>query len=363
MEKIKNSFGGVIFGILLLIGGTVLLWWNEGNNVRNINSINEVEKQVVSVASDNVDSKNEGKLILTSGSLVTEDEKVTDTDFGFGVKTPVFKRYVEIYEWKEESHTEDDRTTYTYSTSWEDHLIDSSSFHEGTHTNPTSVLYDSNSFYADTVNVGSFGLTLDQKKMLNTRVRYQVEAEQELPEGFDIKAGYVTNAADIDKPAVGDLRIAWEYNDWKEATVLAIQKGDSFTDFVSKDGRKINRIFEGEKSINEVLETMRSEDKAMKWIFRAIGAILIIVGYMAIINPLSTLASFVPFLGGIVGGVLNLIAFLIGLIHSLIIIIIAWFRYRPLLAIILLAVVVLAIVGIVTLVKKNKKVKPVEKEA
>ena len=149
MEKIKNSFGGVIMGILLLIGGTILLWWNEGNNVKNIKSINEVEKQVISVASDKVENKNDGKLVLVSGSLVTADEKVTDTDFGFGVKTPVFKRSVEIYEWKEESHTDDDKTTYTYSTVWEDHLIDSSSFHEGAHTNPTSVPYDSSSFYAD----------------------------------------------------------------------------------------------------------------------------------------------------------------------------------------------------------------------
>ena len=42
MEKIKNSFSGVILGIIFIIIGTVLLWWNEGNNVNNIKTTDEL---------------------------------------------------------------------------------------------------------------------------------------------------------------------------------------------------------------------------------------------------------------------------------------------------------------------------------
>ena len=369
MQKIKNSFGGVIIGLLMVIGGSILLWWNEGNNVKNIESINEVEKAVIEVKSDNVDSKNEGKLILTKGELVTAGDKLNDSVFPVGFKTPKLTRTVEVYEWKEDSNSDSDgNTTYSYNKVWEEVLIDSSNFHQGGHENPTSIPYDSESYVADVVNVGAFLLSNDQKSDLNTKANLVVLEDVELPENVTLSGGYVTTAKDINNPEIGDIRITWQYNDWTKATVLAVQKGDSFEAFVSKGGRKINRIFEGEKTVQEVLETMRNEDKMMKWIFRAVGAALIIFGWMAFINPLTTLTSFVPFLGGLVGGVLNLIAFLVGLVQSLIIIVIAWFRYRPILAIGLLVVIALAVVGIVTLVKKNKKPKteaatPVEKEA
>ena len=38
MKKIGDSFKGVVFGIILIIIGVVLLWWNEGNNVKNLKS-------------------------------------------------------------------------------------------------------------------------------------------------------------------------------------------------------------------------------------------------------------------------------------------------------------------------------------
>ena len=42
MKKIGNSIVGVIIGIICLIGGTGLLWWNEGNNVKNIKTTDEI---------------------------------------------------------------------------------------------------------------------------------------------------------------------------------------------------------------------------------------------------------------------------------------------------------------------------------
>ena len=32
--RLKNSLGGVLIGILMFIGGTILLWWNEGRAVK-----------------------------------------------------------------------------------------------------------------------------------------------------------------------------------------------------------------------------------------------------------------------------------------------------------------------------------------
>ena len=86
MKKIKNSFGGIIGGIILLIAGTCLLWWNEGNNVKNIATTNEVEKNAIEVKSDKVDSNNDGKLVLVSDKLNVVDEEVIDTEFDVSLK-------------------------------------------------------------------------------------------------------------------------------------------------------------------------------------------------------------------------------------------------------------------------------------
>ncbi len=114
MDKVKNLFSGVIIGILLLIGGTVLLWWNEGNNVRNIRALEEVKKSVIDVSGAKVDSKNEGKVIATNGEFVVEDEALVDDEFKISVKTARLERVVEVYQWQERSETDDnDHTTYS----------------------------------------------------------------------------------------------------------------------------------------------------------------------------------------------------------------------------------------------------------
>lgn len=364
MEKIKNSFGGVIAGIVMIIIGTVLLWWNEGNNVKNIKSTNELEKVAIELKDTKVDSKNEGKAVLVAGKLEVIDEALKDEDFGVSVKTAKLSRYVDIYQWEETSDTDEDgKTTYHYEKKWvTNHINDSDKFHEITgHENPKSFRYPFLDYVAEKVKLGEFSLAKDQVEGMDAETQLSGE-NATLPEGYTYKDGYVTNMGETAE--IGNARIYWKYNNWQEVTVLAVQKGDTFADFVSKEGRHINYVGEGTKTLAEVIENIRSGDKMMKWIFRAIGAALIIFGYMAILNPLSTLASFVPILGGIVGGILNLIAFAIGLAHSFIVIAIAWFRFRPILAACLLAGVVLLIVLIVTLIKKNKKEKaPKEAEA
>jgi hypothetical protein len=358
MNKVKNLFSGVIFGILMLIGGTILLWWNEGNNVRNIKSVDEVSKTVVSISSDKVDKANDGKLVHTNGKLEVVDEQLKDDTFNVEVKTGKLDRVVEMYQWEETSHTDDDdRTTYSYSKVWSSTVIDSHNFHQSGHDNPDTMTISSTTYYADVVKVGAFSLSSEQKTQLNTNATYTMEA---LPEDstYKLEAGYVTNAKSLSEAEIGNIRITWKYNDWKEATVLAVQKDDSFVDFTSKEGRKMNRVEEGLKTSEEVIQEIQNEDKMMKWIFRAVGALIIIFGYMAITSPLSKLTSFIPLLGGLVGSAIALFSFLLGLAHSLVIIVIAWFRYRPILAIILLVVIVLCIVGIVKLVKSKKKENP-----
>ena len=357
MDKIKNSFSGVIIGILLIIGGTIMLWWNEGETVKNLHSVEEMSKTAIQVKSDEVNPKNDGKLVATNGKFEVVDEKLSDDQFKIEKKTAKLVRTVECYAWVETEHTDDDVTTYSYEKKWvvAGEVPDSDAFHETGHVNPKSWgTIPSDEQVASEVKVGAFKLSTSQVSSVPANVRFNIDGV-EAKEGYTNAENYMTTSKDVANPEVGDTRISWHYNDWTEASILAKQNGDSFIDWTSKEGRTVNRVENGIMDLDALLNKIKGEDKATKWIFRLIGALLVIFGYMALINPITTLTSFVPILGGIVGGILGLIAFLIGLIHSLVVIVISWFAFRPILAAVILAVIVALVILIVMLIKKNKK--------
>ena len=41
-SRVKNAFGGIFTGIIMFIAGTILLWWNEGNVVKEHAALNEM---------------------------------------------------------------------------------------------------------------------------------------------------------------------------------------------------------------------------------------------------------------------------------------------------------------------------------
>ena len=53
--RLRNSVGGVVIGLLLIIGMVVLLFWNEGRAVTTARSLAEGAGAVVSVGADAVE--------------------------------------------------------------------------------------------------------------------------------------------------------------------------------------------------------------------------------------------------------------------------------------------------------------------
>ena len=355
MKKIGNSFSGIIGGIIFIIIGVVLLWWNEGNNVRNLKTTAELSKTYINVSSDKVDPQNEGKLIATNGK-VTNEQELSDSLFNITVKTPLLKRVVEVYQWEENSETDSDGdTTYTYKKVWSDNLIDSSSFNKSGYTNPTTKEYDDEVYASSLVNVGAFELSDEQIRSLSTQATYNSFDEAKVTEmNYTISGSYITNSKDMNNPEIGDTRIQYVYNDSTELSVLAVQKGNSFITFVSQAGKKINRVMDGIKSGEEMINVIKTENKILKWVLRAVGIIAVIAGVAALFKPISTLANFVPILGGLVNMAVGLVALIAGLAISLVVIAIAWIRFRPILGICLLV-----IVGVLVfiLIKKSKSKK------
>ena len=353
MKKLGNSFAGVIIGFVLLVVGSVLLWWNEGNNVRNIKTTKEVSKVLIDVPSEKVDRENEGKLVATNGKIVLGGD-ITDPLFGIKVATAHLIRTVEMYQWDEDVHTDsDDKKTYSYKKVWSESLIDSSEFKEGGHDNPAAIPYKSEDFTASSVKIGAFSLSKGQIKKMPAREELAL-ADEKPARNLKIFGDYMTSSEDEANPKIGDVRVSWNYNDWEEASVLAKQKGNSFEDYVSKSDKTINRVEKGILSGRQIVEVVKKENKFTKWLLRALGLAVIFGGYCLLLGPISTIASFVPIFGTLVGGMLTIVSFLIGSVHSLVIIAIAWVRFRPVLGIALLVVAAGLFIMARRLAKKNK---------
>ena len=339
MKRVGNSFKEIFGGVIALIIGICLLWWNEGNNVKNLKTTAEMEKVYVDVKSDSVDSSNEGKLVATHGKVINEEE-LTDSTFGVTIKTPIMKRIVEVYQWEEDSSTDDDgHTTYRYSKEWSSDIIDSSDFHNKTgHENPTQKPYNDEVKTSSDVKVNAFTLSNDQVNRLSTNGQF-TDFNEETLNALNLKVSnnYITTSEDLSNPQIGDTRISFVYNNSTDLSVLAVQSGNSFVSFVSKSGKKVNRVMDGNRSGIDMITTIKKENNFLKWILRLIGVTLLVAGFAAILKPISAITSYVPIVGSLVDTAVGLVALLLGLSLGLIIIALAWIRFRPLLGIGLLA--------------------------
>lgn len=348
----KNPFSGLIAGIALIVIGSCVLWFNEADAVANIKAVKDVSENVIEISSEAVDPANDGKLVCLSGNFKVLDDYVNDDVFPVETKTAKLRRIVEVYQWEESG---DEDSGYSYNKTWSEDLINSSSFHNSSYNNPTIKPYESESFCAQNVELGAFTLSQQQIKELDTDETLTIDASSALPMNYKISGNCITNSADTANPTVGDVRIRYEYNNFTTATVLAVQKGNSFETYTAPNGKTFNRVDDGKMDSQQLIEKITEENNALKWALRAIGAVAVMIGYISLISPLSGIVRFVPLLGGIVGWVLSLAAALVGLAHSLIEIAIAWFVYRPTLSIILLALVAVIITIILVFIKKNKK--------
>ncbi len=352
MKRVGNSIKGILGGFVLLLICIILLWWNEGNNVRNIKTTNEMSKVYVDVSSDKVEATNEGKLVATHGKLINT-QVMTDETFNVTIETPVLERIVEIYQWEEDSSTDDDgETTYSYKKVWSSDIIDSGTFHQGGHDHPAVKPYEDQKWTSTDVKVGAFDLSTKQIDMLSTDGKYNdFNLDTITALGYKVEGLYVTNSDNLSSPKIGDVRISFVYNNSTEVSVLAVQSGNSFIDFTSEAGKNVNRVMDGAHNGQDMINVIVKENNMIKWILRAAGILLLALGFGTILKPLSAASSYIPLVGNVVGAAVGLVSFLLALALGFVIIAIAWIRFRPLLGIGLLV----AVVAIIVLLKMRSK--------
>lgn len=315
---------GILFGIIIVIVSITLLYLNESKYI-NIYKSTQVERDNLSnIENDMVNDLYEDSLVCVSGK-VSVNETLSDSKFGVSVKAPKLVRVVEMYQYKPVGDK--------YTEVWSDELFDTSYNEE--YKNPVSIPYSSTSYYASEVMIGAFRLSFEQLSNLDTD-KYFNEFNQSIISslGYVIHDNYITNSSDINNPKIGDIRISFKYNDYKEMSVLALQKSDTFETYNSSNGENINVVVNGIKTGNEVLDEISNNNQLLLWISRVVLTVISMFGILLILNNLKKLNKKVILLGHVKN--IFITSILLSICLSLLVISIPYLFYNIIVSVILI---------------------------
>ncbi len=369
-SRLGSAGKGVAIGILLFALAFPLLFWNEGRAVKQHKALDEGAGAVIPVSSDMVDSANEDHLVHMTGT-VTTDAQLTDADFGISVTALKLRRMVEMYQWQETASTEtkdkiggaqETVTTYTYDKGWSDRAIDSGGFKEPTgHQNPNSMPYGAAEYEADPVTLGAFTLSESLVDKVDSYEPLPLD-DGAIPSALKGKASVqgdtIYIGANPAVPQVGDVRVTFASVPPTVVSVVARQAGASLSAYETGNGQRLELLVQGERTAGEMFEAAEEGNRVLTWVLRVAGFLVMMIGLNVALKPFSVLADVFPVVGSIVEKGTGIIAGLISAALSLVTIGIAWIVYRPLVAVILLAVVAAIVVGIVLLVRSGKATAP-----
>ena len=103
--RLKNALGGVGMGFIMLIAGTVLLFWNEGRTVKTTRMLKEAQGVCVELGDiGQMNPEMDGKMVHACGQATTRDI-LTDGQFGISVNAIRLIRSTEFYQWVEHTST------------------------------------------------------------------------------------------------------------------------------------------------------------------------------------------------------------------------------------------------------------------
>lgn len=347
--RVKGSIIGVFFGVLLVPGSIALHAWNEYRTIHRTRGLKEAAELVVTIPDAKEPAPIEdGSLVHLAGFADTE-EFLEDREFAIRANAIHLARRVEMYQWTEDEHENSEgHKSYSYDMRWHSGRVDSGSFHESGHNNPPLKFHHKQSS-ADKVQVGLYRLNNALKDSIDTWSPITVNEAtvfesigREHPEQFRLYENQIywsQVGPDPSDAKLGDHRISFEKVDPTEVSLVSALKKETFEPFTTSNGENVERLYVGTYSAEEVMQKLFTENAIMAWMLRLGGLVLCVVGFSLMLGPIKALVGWIPILGDVAGFALFMAAALMGMAVSLTTIAISWLAVRPLLAIVLLALV------------------------
>ena len=375
-SKVKGSFQGILWGIILIIAGSIVLWWNEGRAVKSSNALKDFQKNYVEMPDiNNIDVDFEGKAVHATGVAKTEDI-LRDNSFGIAVNAFHLTREVEYYQWTESSSsTSKDKlggstettTTYEYEPEWCSDPVNSAEFKDPEYKGKNFVwrVVEDSDQYASNASFGAYKLTDGiirsiygeepvQPNLTQEQMKQMLAKVTDSTVVVTVNGNQVYIGADPDNPHIGDVRITFnQVTSPKTISILQKVVNGTFESYIAKNGKAFSKVEMGTVSAENMIEHQKSANKVMLWLLRILGILLVVAGFRSLLNFISTVFAVVPFVQRIIGTGIGLVTSVVGLVWSIVVIAFAWIAYRPVLGISLL--VVAAVVTFLLISRSRKK--------
>jgi hypothetical protein len=253
-----------------------------------------------------------------------------------------------MYQWIEDRKSETRKTfgggeetvtTYSYRQGWADRPVDSGAFKQPQgHANP-EMRWKDRSFALSEARMGARRVDLQTMTRMGDGAEVPVEATQEaaIREVFGwgevrVSGGRIHIGADPSRPQVGDQRIRYELVPLGEISVVARQRGDGFAHYETEAGDALFMVSRGAVPAAAMFAEAVTANAVLTWVLRIVGLVLMAVGFGLALSLLGVLADVIPFLGSIVRAGTGLLATAMAVLVGSVVIAVAWFWYRPLLA-------------------------------
>ena len=351
-SRVGGSFVGALFGILLFVLAFPLHFWNEGRAVAEHKALQEGASSVVDAPIAPVNAAMEGKLVHVGGKA-TATQPVSDTQFGVSAQALALERKVEMFQWREHKKTRTEKklgggerkiTEYSYDTGWDDDVVDSQRFeHPEGHVNPGKMPFSSTRIDANPVHLGdlvlapSFASRIGNETVLVPRLS---DLPPNLGATFQLDDGRLVTSKTPASPEVGDVRVQWSQVPEQVLSVVGVQHSGTVEAFTASNGREVALLESGEVPAKQMFAAAESRNNQLTWLLRVGGTFLMWLGMVMALGPIARILDFLPFLGSMVEGGVMLVSALLASCLSAITIAVAWFFYRPVVGIALIAIAV-----------------------
>ena len=159
-----------------------------------------------------------------------------------------------------------------------------------------------------------------------------------LPAGYRKTGDMLYRGNDSAAPAIGDIRVHFKAVPAQTMSVVAQQTGGGvLAPFHDANGYKIALADAGVVPAAVMFKEKAHEESVFTWILRAVGFVLMLVGFLLMSSPLGVVLGVIPLLESIAEAGAFLIALIVSVPLTLIVIAAAWIAHRPLIGIGLIA--------------------------
>ena len=343
-SRIKNSFVGIVFGVLLFFASFLVLYTNEGRL-----DFSQVAKQAVEISANSPNKSALGEFVSISDSL-TSAQILGDKLFLNPGKYIAVKRDVDMYGW-DESSTKRRKSgrTYSYRRRWLNKPEDSRRFERPQgHYNPPKSIPDFTG-HVSQAKVGIYSLDLNSIDLPQFQKLQLNRQNITLTNGVSLVGNYLfQGTGKLSNPQVGDLRIQYSIiPNGLDVTVFGqLENNNRISPYRYQGKDRFYRIFAGNRA--KAISTLKREHRVWTWKIRLVGFLMMWGGLALALEPISVILDFFPFLGSITRSITTASTFIVALVMSSVTILVSILLHNLL----LLAIAILVGFGLRIVLRK-----------